>query len=106
MRRSEKTAIFGILFCMALIFISAVCAPKMNPDKWIFLGAGQFDERHDTANIRAGASEGVFSRLRFEVTGLLELNCISPAAIGAVMTRNSTCQLMKGLSKELNSESF
>jgi len=40
------------------------------------LGTGNFDERRDTANIQVGASEGVFSRLRFEVSNALELNWV------------------------------
>ena len=76
MRISGKTVILGILFCTVLIFISGACVPKLSPAKWIFLGMGNFDERRDTANIRVGESEGVFSRLRFEVSGALELNWV------------------------------
>jgi hypothetical protein len=76
MPRNGKTIISGILFCAASLFVSVACAPKMNPDRWIFLGMSQFDERHDTANIRVGPSEGVFSRLRFEVSDTGELNWV------------------------------
>jgi hypothetical protein len=76
MQRYYKTLILGIFFFTAFIFISFFCAPKLNPDKWIFLGMSQFDERHDTASIRVGPSEGVFSRLRFEVSGAVELNWV------------------------------
>jgi hypothetical protein len=76
MQRSRKTIILGTLFCTAFIFISFSCAPKLSPGKWIFLGMSQFDERHDTASIRMGLSEGVFTRLRFEVSGGVELNWV------------------------------
>ena len=76
MRRSGKTIILRLIFCIILMFIFNACAPKLNPDKWIFLGTSNFDERRDTANIRVGESEGVFSRLRFEVSNALELNWV------------------------------
>jgi hypothetical protein len=53
------------------------CVPKLNPGPWVFLGTGEFDERRDTANIRVGDSEGIFSRLRFEVSRGIELNWVT-----------------------------
>jgi hypothetical protein len=76
MQRYHKAIILGIFFYTAFIFISFSCAPKLNTDKWIFLGMSQFDERRDTTSIRVGPSEGVFTRLRFEVTGAVELNWV------------------------------
>jgi hypothetical protein len=76
MPRNGRTIISGILFCAASVFVSVACAPKTNPERWIFLGMSQFDERQDTANIRVGPSEGVFSRLRFEVSDTGELNWV------------------------------
>ena len=76
MRRSGKTIIFGFLFCAVLVFIPNACTPNLDPDKWIFLGTGMLHEREDTANIPVGASIGVFSRLRFEISASLELNWV------------------------------
>jgi hypothetical protein len=56
--------------------MSVACAPKLTPERWIFLGMSTFDERRDTANIHVGPREGEFSRLRFEVSGALELNWV------------------------------
>ena len=76
MRRSRKTALSGILFCNIFVLISSACVPNLSPEKWIFLGTSDFDERRDTANIRVGESEGVFSRLRLEPSSGIELNWV------------------------------
>jgi hypothetical protein len=76
MLRSEKTAILAIAVCTFLMFISGACVPKLSPEKWIFLGMSNFDEKRDTANLSVGESEGVFSRLKFEVSGGIELNWV------------------------------
>jgi hypothetical protein len=76
LRRFRKTIILGISFYTAFIFLSFSCSPNQTPDKWIFLGLRQFDERNDTAVIRLGPSEGAFSCLRFEISGPVELNWV------------------------------
>jgi hypothetical protein len=76
MRRSGKTVFLGLIFSTVPIFVSVACAPKLSQANWVFLGMSNFDERRDTANIRVGESEGVFSRLRFEVSGGIELNWV------------------------------
>jgi len=76
MPRSYKIVILRTLSGLILLFVFGACVPKLSPDKWIFLGMSELDERRDTANIRVGESEGLFSRLRFEISGGIELNWV------------------------------
>jgi hypothetical protein len=76
MQRSAKTRKLGVVFCPAILFFSFACSVNQTPGTWVLLGTQQFDERTDMGVIPMGPMEGAFSRLRFELSCLLEINWV------------------------------
>jgi hypothetical protein len=76
MQRSVIIGKLGAVFCPAILFFSFACSVNQTPGTWVLLGTQQFDEMTDMGVIHMGPIEGAFFRLRFEISGPLEMNWV------------------------------